>query len=274
MFLEPLVTVLFPINRIDSFSLPALNSILTQTYRNLEILILDSTISTNVLTEESFYKLAAKDDRCFIHNLPDDNNLSQNLNFGISIASGDFIARMDADDISKENRIEYQMNHLRANPDISVLGTGIEIIGELTGHKLQSGMVLIPPTRKEDLLKYCLRGNPMYHPTVIFRKQILDNFKYDARFNLCQDYEMWTRLLRNSSLDNLEIPLLLYRLHPNQSGVTRGKDSEYFSSIVRLRHSFWMLSQFREVGLSLKVVVESIVRILRSKRSILLKSLH
>ena len=61
MFLEPLVTVLFPINRIDSFSLPALNSILTQTYRNLEILILDSTTSTNGLTEESFYKLAAKD---------------------------------------------------------------------------------------------------------------------------------------------------------------------------------------------------------------------
>ena len=206
----PLVSVVMPVFNEERYILDALKSILNQTYKNLEIIIVndcsnDSSVSIiNSLHDERLY---------IVHNQTK-LGIAESLNKGLAIATGKYIARMDSDDISEPNRIEMQVRYLEENVDVGVCGTGIRFIGEAEGKRMfscQSELVFV------DLLFQCA----LCHPTVMFRKEILDMYslKYDPEFEKAEDYRLWCKIALYSKIKNIKETGLNYRIHTKQVSV-------------------------------------------------------
>ena len=124
----PLISVLIPTYNVEAFVEQAISSICNQTYTNLEIIIIDdcSTDQTYPIVEE----LAAKDNRIKLFRNSSNKKIATTLNTAFSYSTGEFIARMDGDDISVPNRLEQQLNYLLQHPDIDLLGLNYIVIDE------------------------------------------------------------------------------------------------------------------------------------------------
>jgi glycosyltransferase involved in cell wall biosynthesis len=261
--IESLVSVIFPVNKVDANTLTALQSVVSQSYRNLEILVIDTSERSGSGTFVDFYDLIKSDPRIRHESLPVNLNLSQSLNHGLKVCRGDFIARMDADDICFIDRIQTQLEYLARNPDVDILGSAIQIIGGFEGHSFSHGLVITPPTRDVNLLYWALEKNPIFHPTVIFRRAVCKDAVYNPRYQRAQDYELWIRLLRKYEIDNIEFPLLYYRVHPNQAGVLGSSDSKYYSTLAQLKHAIWMILRKKGKTLPTKVFAKRVLTLVK-----------
>jgi glycosyltransferase involved in cell wall biosynthesis len=210
---NPLVTVVLPCYNAMPFLREALDSIVNQTYANLEILCVNdgSTDETGIVLEEY-----AKQDRRIkvIHN---ETNLKliATLNKAISLATGEYIARMDADDISKPNRIEEELLYMLENPEVDVVACATENIDE-------KGRVL----SKNILRQFSSIANfyasfhyvPLGHPELLFKTKVLkDNHFSQKEYVLhTEDYELLSRLLRRGyNLTNINKYLFYFRINSN-----------------------------------------------------------
>lgn len=124
----PLISVLIPVYNVEKFVFDAVKSILNQTYKNLEIIIIDdcSTDDTYKIVEE----LAEQDNRIRLYKNRKNLNIVKTLNFALTKASGELIARMDGDDISAQDRIQKQYEFLLANPNIALVGCSLNLIDQ------------------------------------------------------------------------------------------------------------------------------------------------
>jgi len=220
---EPLVSVIMPVFNSQGFLEQAVHSILAQTHKNFELIIVDDgskDASWDIAT-----KLGKTDGRIHLIQLGKNQGISTTCNTGLKIAKGKYIARMDADDVSLPDRLSRQVKFMETHPDIGVLGGGMRYMAE-------SGELLgIPPQFFGDL---AIRWNllfetPFFHPTVILRKSILDAYglQYDPSYSRgAEDYELWSRLLPVTKGENLQDTVLYYRLHPN-SNTHRHVNLEY-----------------------------------------------
>ena len=203
----PLVSVIIPCYNCEKFLRPALNSIINQTYRNLEIIIInDGSTDKTVEIIKEFQKF---DQRIvFIDNIQN-KGLIFTLNKGIVCSQGKYIARMDSDDISLENRIEQQVNYMENNPDISVCGTNSYIIDEDDNIKGKSKL----PISVSENFQFMAYSSTIYHPTVLMRSDIIKKEFYNNDFIHAEDYELWCRLLykKNEKIVNLPEYLFKYR---------------------------------------------------------------
>ncbi|MCK4784130.1 MAG: glycosyltransferase [Desulfobacteraceae bacterium] len=206
----PTISVVMSVYNGGSYLGDSVASILKQTYKNFEVIIINdgsTDESLDILTE-----YLRKDNRIAIIN-QHNSGLSNSLNRGIELSRSDLIARMDADDISNPTRLEEQFNFMNNNPEVAVAGTAFELFGENTKRKIITMPVTNESIRRNLAFRFCL-----CHPTVMFRKKtIVDAGGYQGT-GPCQDLELWLRLSRNKTLQfaNLEKPLLKYRVHPNQ----------------------------------------------------------
>ena len=205
----------------------SIDSILQQTFKDFEfIIICDNPAYIQGIALLKDY--SKKDNR--IHLLFNENNigLTKCLNKGIAIARGEFIARMDADDISDPIRFDKQITFLKAHPEVGVCGSIIEYIGERKGLKLY-------PEKYEDM--YLFLESPFAHPTVMIRKEVLPLPKcYDEGFLVSQDYALWTELYAKGVLFyNFPIPLLHYRVSGQQIMANKNSVQHELSCIIRRR---------------------------------------
>jgi len=206
---SPRVTVLMPVFNAESYLAEAIESILGQTYTDMEILIIDDGSTDHSASIIASYR----DPRIRVVQNDKNMTLVPTLNLGLDLANGYYIARMDADDVALPNRIEAQVRFLDAHPEIVVCGTGMKVIGSST--------VFVPPTNPE-VLRYKLHvRNCIAHPTVMFRASTLRDAKiyYNSDFTHAEDYELWNRLSENYRIANISRPLLHYRL--SEEGVSR-----------------------------------------------------
>ena len=185
----------------------AMKSILNQTFQNFEFIIIDDGS-----TDDSVKIIKSYDDNR-IRLVENKNNLGQSetLNIGLNIAKGKYIARMDQDDISMPERLERQSEFMEDNPQIGVCGTWIQLIGKYNG--------IAELETEDDLIKIKLLTNQnLAHPSVMIRKQILENYKlsYSISYTVAQDYDLWVRMFDHCSFANLPEPLLKLRMHDNQ----------------------------------------------------------
>jgi glycosyltransferase involved in cell wall biosynthesis len=202
---SPLVSVILSCFNCEKYVESAVDSIRNQTYKNLEILITDDCSTDCSYT--ILKRLAEKDSRIILMRNEVNLKLAKNLNKMIAIAKGEYIARMDADDISLPDRIEKQVLWLENHPDYGILGTDAWRIND-NGNKTLSGK--IPVTNEEiNRAKYYI--NPFYHPSVMFRGNIIKNFKYNEDLVVTEDYELWFSILEKNKGFNLKQKLLLYR---------------------------------------------------------------
>lgn len=201
--MNPLVSVIMPVGNDISYLQEAVDSILNQTYKNIELIIVYAT--TEQYSVDKLHSFKDKRIRLFYR---EKNGIWDALNYGISMAKGRYIARMDADDVSKEERLEKQVEFLESNPEIGILGTSYECIDGEDNILCQT----ILPSDSEKIEVKMLFANVVAHPTVMFRREIFEQgWKYENV--VAEDYDFWTRLLPTIKFSNLTESLFFYRVH-------------------------------------------------------------
>lgn len=222
---NPKVTVLMPVYNAEKYVGEAIQSILNQTFTDFEFLIINDGSTDSSLD----IILSYTDSRIKVFNSNLNYGHVYHLNCGIEIAKGEYIARMDADDISLLNRLEKQVAFMDENPDIGVCGTWYEIIGGQDSVKHSIDDVNI----RLDLLTHSALG----HPTVILRTQILIQFnlRYDPLWVPAEDYWFWIELSRHCKLANLPHILLQYRTHHAQISSRCRHDQRQKVELIRNR---------------------------------------
>jgi len=205
---EPAVSVVMPAYNAERFIGKAIKSILSQKFEDFEFIIIND--GSRDKTEEII--LSYKDPRIIYIKNEANKGLSYSFNKGISLARGRYIARMDADDISLPDRFSKQYSYLEDHPKIGILGSSMIEIDESDKKKL---FLRRAPTHLT--IKWSsLFSTPLYHPTIMARSEILKSHHYNEGLSNSEDYELWSRLLFNTSVifANIKRPLFLYRAYP------------------------------------------------------------
>jgi glycosyltransferase involved in cell wall biosynthesis len=202
------ITVVMSVYNGARFLDEAIHSIRGQTYRNFEFVIVDDG-STDA-TPEILARHTAEDSR--IRVLSQENRgLVESLHGAFAVATGTYIARMDADDISKPSRLEAQLEFLDSNPGVVLVGGAIEIIDSESRVRKIVRPPLYPDELRRELREH---GNALAHPAVMFRRQVLEEVGGFRRAYLyAEDYDLWLRMVEKSDLANLPAILLGYRRH-------------------------------------------------------------
>lgn len=199
---NPLCSIVMSVYNGEVFLADAIESILQQTYANFEFIIIDDASTDNSLEIIQSYN----DPRIIIIQNNENLFLACSLNKGIRIAKGDYIVRMDADDVSMPERIMKQVSFMERNPQVGISGTCSEIIGYGTGFSNYS--------RDDQTIKFkLLHECHLLHPTLIIRKElIIDNdLFYNEEFRKNQDYELFIRAIDQTEYANLPDILIKYR---------------------------------------------------------------
>ncbi|ABR54312.1 glycosyl transferase family 2 [Methanococcus vannielii SB] len=195
-------------NEKEEYLKKAIESILTQTYQNFEfIIILDNPLNNNAKNIILNYK--KNDKRIIFLENTENLGLAKSLNRGIEIANGEYIARMDSDDISVKNRFEKQVEYLLNMAEVDLLFTWTCLIDE---NDKYSGK--FKPENKfcNNLKKYFFEKHLFAHPTLMTRSEVLKKLKYSSDFRYSQDLDLWFRSINeNLNFNILEEPLLKYR---------------------------------------------------------------
>jgi hypothetical protein len=213
---SPIVSVLMPVYNAEAFLVEALESLLAQTCRDFELIAIDDGSSDQ--SPMLLNQFAQQDSRIHINTQPENKGVSQALNIGLRLATGKYLARMDADDINLPQRLEKQVAFLEAHPEVGVLGTAATMI-DINGYPLE---VMEYPVSNLPI-QWCLCFYcPIIHPTVMLRReQLLKAGGYTSTFPLAEDYDLWTRLAPTTQLTNLPEKLLRLRKHGSNVSITR-----------------------------------------------------
>ena len=219
---EPVISVLTTVFNAGRFFEPAIRSILSQTFRNFEFLIVDDA-STDGSTKVA-EAWASKDPR--IRVIRNDANKGQTacLNQGLNLARGRWIARQDADDLAHPLRLSRQHRFLTIQPGVVLLGTNGRIIDE---QDRLSGL-LDAPLSHQAITWTSPFLNPFMHTSVMFRADVIrDEFGgYNEAYRIAQDYELWTRVIAAHQSANLPQRLVCYR-HLGTSLSKAGREAAF-----------------------------------------------
>jgi len=202
----PKISVLLPVYNAEKYIEQAIQSILNQTFPNFELIIINDGSTDNSL---NIIK-SITDSRILIIN-QENKGLISTLNHGIDISKGEYIARMDADDIALPERFEAQLKLFIQNDNLGLCGTSTMNFGAINNQKTRSN-------NDQFLKSYLLFGPPFAHPSIMIKRSILiqNNIRYDENFTHCEDFAMWSAMQSFCEFSNVEGVLLKYRVHPEQ----------------------------------------------------------
>jgi len=227
---KPLVSVLLPVFNGEKHIREAIDSILLQTIKNFELIIIDDCSVDSSLKIIQTYN----DSRIRLIRNKENSGPGVSLNNGIEQAAGNYIAIMHADDIATPDRFQKQCHFLETNAEIDIVGTQYKQINEVgEAVSVSSGLSTDP-----DSIEFStLFNNCLCHPTVMFRASVFrSRFRY-APLRLNEDYELWTRCLTNKmKLANLNDVCLHYRVHQQQASSKFSRQEQ--DSFIALRHQY------------------------------------
>jgi len=203
---SPKVGVIMSVYNGEKYLKEAIESILNQTFRDFEFIIVnDGSIDK---TEDILDDYAKQDSRMKIIKNRNNIGLTKSLNKAIQDAKGEYIARMDADDISLPKRLEKQVKFMEKNPKVGLLGVAyyqMNSKGEIVGKN-------IFPISNKKLQKALIKYNHFFHASVMIRKNILNEAGlYNENIKSAQDYDLWFRIARVSKIANLSEFLMIQR---------------------------------------------------------------
>jgi len=223
--MKPLVTVLMAVfNTPSPYLRASINSILSQSYDNFEFLIIDD--GSRLVTRFELQNFAATDKRILLHHMDCNVGLTTCLNYGISMARGEFILRHDSDDVSMPSRIELSVEYMYAHPSLAAAASKTLVIGA-AGEPIK--------LLQMDLTQL-IKRNVLVHGSTIFRKDCLLRVGgYNEHMLLAQDYELYLRLAFVYRMDILVIPQVLYclRVHSQSLSRTRLFRQHYYSAVAK-----------------------------------------
>ena len=228
----PEISVIMSVYNGEAYLEEAIDSIRNQTFTNWELIVINdcSTDSTGQILAD----FADKDARIRIHNNEVNLKLPRSLNKAISLCRGKYIARMDADDISLPDRLEKQYRFMEENSDVALsscrfmtVKNGVYASGGAGGrsdHEALRAMLLVT--------------NPILHPGVIAKAQVIKQFLYDSSLTCTEDLELWTRMaMMGQRMQILPEFLMIYRLHDKQ--ITRTTIERQHVEVLRIQQKHY-----------------------------------
>lgn len=251
---DGLVAVIMSVYRNDrpEFVRLAVDSLLNQTYRNLKVMICgDGEIQPE--TQLFIEQASTLDSRVTFYPRKENRGLAFSLNEMIerSLELGpEYIARMDADDISAPNRIERQVSILEQIKELDVLGTACI---EFTGAKeFDPTRIIRKPLTDEELKKRLIVRSPFVHPSVLFRRSVFQKgARYPVQFHLSEDLAFWALLAgQGAKFGNLDEPLLWYRMTDDVLRRRRSVKKAFAELKIRISICFRLPGQMRLANLA------------------------
>jgi GT2 family glycosyltransferase len=233
----PPITVLLAVHNGQRYVRQAVQSVLEQTWDDFELCIVDdgSTDETGCILAQ------IHDSRIILLRNEHNRGLPSALNRGLSAARGEYVARIDADDLCEPQRLARQIEHMRAHPDIVILGTWTTEIDE-AGHPVGAFEVAPHPGYIAWALTH---RNVIYHPTVMMPREFIQSLGgYDEQMTYAQDHDLFARaIMAGGIVTVLPERLVRYRRAPGQISSARAGRQMEFGLRVRQRYCQWLLER-------------------------------
>jgi glycosyltransferase involved in cell wall biosynthesis len=245
--MTPRVSVLMPVYNGEAYLVEAVRSILSQTFSDFEFVIVNDG------STDRTQKIISSFTDSRIRVLDNEKNLGiiESLNRGVQSCDGEYIARMDADDVSLPDRLRAQVSFLDMHPNLQVVGTQMTLVNEC-GTALKT---VRQPLSHTALAFLALFNSPLFHPTIMARAKILKENPYDPAYRHAEDYELWSRLLMKSChLARLDTPFLRYRSHGASISKQNLEAQQLMRDTIRKRNLECYVSPV-DVSLLLKTTV-------------------
>lgn len=221
------VEVLLPIKSPAPWLEETLESLKVQTYTDwrLVAVIHGTDQKVNQVISHSF-------PNALIVNGRSEGDVASTLNAGLKMTNAPYIARIDADDLAARERLETQHNYLEDHPEVLAVGTGASLIGP-NGENLGYRSQLEEP---QQILKRLRWKSPLIHPSVMYRREkVLSIGGYSEFVANVEDYDLWLRLGALGPLGGIDLPLIKYRIHPNQITSSRAIPRYALAEVGRSR---------------------------------------
>jgi glycosyltransferase involved in cell wall biosynthesis len=208
---SPLVTVLMTVYNGAEYLNASVKSIIEQTFKGFEFLIVnDCSTDNSVKIIKSF-----SDKRIAVFNNERNIGQTKSLNIGLKLAKGEYIARIDADDVAFPMWLEKLVRFIRKHPEYAAVSPSVIIIDSVDKRK----KIRRVPASFHEIIFHIFYDSPMNHVSVIMNKDlILGHGGYDEAFKITQDYELWSSLVRNNySITNISDVLMSCRVHSSST---------------------------------------------------------
>jgi len=217
-----------PVYNGEQYLVEAIESILNQTISDFEFIIIDDASRDSSMS--IVREFARNDERILLIENQRNLGVSVSLNKGIRVARGEYIARMDSDDLSAPQRFEAQVAFMDANKDVGVCGTWVEYIGDRKH-------ILEYPTNHDAIYARMLFENALAHPSVMMRKALLEDqgLFYDEDVRYALDYELWSRAIFKVKFANIDRILLQYRIHQQSISSRHGSEQHKLHDLAHRR---------------------------------------
>jgi len=222
----PKLSVIMSVFNSASYLKQSIDSVLDQSMNDFEFIIIDDASTDNSCS--IIQEIQRKDSRIRLIKHSTNKGLSVRLNEALDLSNGEYVARMDADDVCLPFRFHCQLEYLDNKPEVDICGSYVRYFGsESYINKL--------PCEHDDIIMELLFGCPLAHPTVVFRrKRLLEyNLRYCTNVKYAQDYNLWVSASRYLTFANISKVLLNYRYHSasisstkRQSQLNSAKDSQ------------------------------------------------
>lgn len=234
----PLVTFLMSVYNGQEYIRETLDSILSQTYSNWELVVINdcSTDSTETVLEE----YSCRDDRIRVYKNEENLRLQRSLNRGLTLVRGEFIARIDADDVCYPQRLERQLMFLHNHPELAMSSCDIDMIIDGVVNKF----LQLRRGDRESIKALLLFYNPIIHDGVMIRSSVAGRYRYNEDCTCSEDYELWTRMVSDGySIAVQKETLMQYRRHAGQ--ITSGPRETDRSQFIRNAGEYYRKMVFK-----------------------------
>lgn len=231
----PRVTVLMPTYNVAPYVKEAIESVLQQSYRDFELLLVD-----DASTDDTLAKVRSIDDpRIRIAAFDNNVGLAENLNRGLALIDTEYVARMDGDDIAEPYWLEHEVSVLDSHPEVGICSGGFERFGTAKS-------LVRFPERHEDCMANMLFECSVIVPT--FRMSLYRDhgLRYSTKAFPAEDYRFWAECLRVTKIYNLQETLFHYRMHPTQICTARREEQQRKVAEVRRYMLEWLSPDFTE----------------------------
>ena len=227
----PLISVVMSVYNGQKYLRESIDSILNQTYKNFEFIIINDGSKDNTL--DTLLEYQNNDNRILIVN---QNNigLTRSLNRGVKLAASEYIARQDADDISAPSRLEKQLNYIETHPEVAVIGCFGNVFN--VNGMLRTGRD--PKFSRDGIKRHLASKNLFMHGSAMMRKSCLAKVGfYREFFRHSQDYDLWLRLSQHFDIDILPEHLYHYRVTAEAVSVSQWLTQKQYADIARKLHA-------------------------------------
>ncbi len=224
---NPRISVIMPVYNASNYLSEAIESILNQTFTNFELILLNDCSTDN--SKDIIEHYLSKDNRILFIDKKQNVGPALLRNEGINIARGEFIALNDSDDIALSTRFEKQLNVFENDTNLCVCGSWYTVFGEGLKDKIIKN-TQEDAKLKVDFLDNCHIGNS----TVMLRKTLIGDNRFNPDYVPVEDYELWDRLIKTTKFYNIQESLLLYRWHSTNISQTKKENTQRALNLIKL----------------------------------------